>query len=158
MHYLKSTHHIKSENMLVKNISHNAVLISYTYTYAYIYIHMYIHICVHMYANIYIHQNVYIHIHMYTYIYMHKMNYYLRFFCLSIFRFKKEWYINFPNHVNICESARVIRKMNFSLFVKLANDGSLFFQFVSKQCSLYLVVFASSNKMFLVLNTITGQT
>ena len=148
MQYIKSTHHIKSENIHVKNISHNAVLISYTYTHTYAhiythahtstststststyaYIHMYMHIYVHKYAYIYIHQNVYtyIHIHTYTYIYMHKMKYYLRILCLSIFRFKKEWYKHLPNHVNIWESAHVIWKMNFSLFVKLANDGPLF--------------------------------
>ena len=130
MQYIKSTNHIRSENIHVKNISHNTLHVSYTYTwiYAYIYIHMYIHIYIHMYTYIYIHQNVYIyiHIHMYTYIYMLKMNDSLRRLCPSIFRFKKDLNMNFPNHVNIWESAHVIRKNNFSLFVKLANDTSLF--------------------------------
>ena len=128
MQYLKSTHHIKSENIHVKNISHNTVLISCTHTYTY--------------------TKTYTYTYLYTYIYMHKMNHYLHILSLSIFRFKKDWYINFSNHVNIIESVHVIRKINFSLFVK----------FVSKQCALYLIVFASSNKMFLILNNITGQT
>ena len=132
----------------------------YIHIYVHIYAHMYVHMYVHMYAYIYIHQNVYIYIriHMYTYIYMHKMNfYYLRMLCLSIFRFNKEWYINYPNHVNIWESANFIRKWFFLYLLNWQMMG-LFFQFVSNQCSLRLVVFASSNKMFLVLNNITGQT
>ena len=46
------------------------------------------------------------------------------------------------------------------IFLSLLNWQmmGLFFQFVGKQFSPYLVVFASSNKMFLVLNNITGQT
>ena len=71
MQYLKSTHHIKWENIHVKNISHNSLLIShiYIYTYTYTCAYIYIHIYVHMYAYIYIHQNVYTHTHVHIHIY-----------------------------------------------------------------------------------------
>ena len=183
MQYLKSTHHIKSENIHVQNISHNAVLISYTYTYTYTYtyrytytythIHIHIHIHIHMHTHTYActytytytsthtyvctktHIHIYIHIHTYTYIHMHKMNYYLRMLCLSIFWFKKDWYINFPNHVNIWESVHVIRKMNFSLFVKLACDGSLFFSLLvnnarSTSLSLQTVILYARYRSFVL--------
>ena len=68
---------------------------------------------------------------------------------------KNDRCIDVPNHVNICESAHVLRKVHLSLLVILPNDGSLFNSFF-KKCSLHLAVLASSNKMF-IFNDITDR-
>ena len=88
-----------------------------TYTYTYTCIHAYKY--TKTYINIHIHTNVHMYIHTQNEkLFTHAISKHI-----SV---KKGWYVNLPKHVNISESAHVIRKMNFPPFVELANDGSLF--------------------------------
>ena len=74
----------------------------HTYTYTCTYTYMYT--CTHTYTYTKTYTYTYTYTCTHIYIYIHKMNYHLRMLYLSMLRFKKEWYIHFPNQVNIWES------------------------------------------------------